>query len=67
MQDSVECAGPQKYNGESPVFTRCMVLEIQLFHQTVPQCSPLRGLRGEGGADQNECVILNSGGSLNLS
>ena len=31
MQDSVECAGPQKHNGESPVFIRCIVLELQLF------------------------------------
>jgi len=31
MQDSVECAGPQKHNGESPVFIHCMILEIQLF------------------------------------
>ena len=31
MQDSVECAGPQKHNGESPVFICCMVLEIRLF------------------------------------
>ena len=31
MQDSVECAGPQKHNGESPVSIRCMVIEIQLF------------------------------------
>jgi len=31
MQDSVECAGPQKHNGESPMFIHCMILEIQLF------------------------------------
>ena len=31
MQYSVECAGPQKHNGASPVFIHCMVLEIQLF------------------------------------
>jgi len=31
MQDSVEYAGPQKHNGEIPVITHCMVLEIQLF------------------------------------
>jgi len=31
MQDSVECAGPQKHNGESPVFIHCMILDIQLF------------------------------------
>jgi len=30
MQDSGEFAGPQKHNGESPVFIHCMVLEIQL-------------------------------------
>ena len=31
MQDSVECVGLQKHNGESLVFIHCMVLEIQLF------------------------------------
>jgi len=31
LQDSVECAGPRKHNGESLVFVHCMVLEIQLF------------------------------------
>ena len=30
-KDSVECAGPQKRNGESPVFIHWMILEIQLF------------------------------------
>jgi len=28
MMYSVECAGPQKHNGESPVFIHCMILEI---------------------------------------
>jgi len=31
MKDLVECAGPQKHSGESPVFILCVVLEIQLF------------------------------------
>jgi len=29
VQDSVECAGPQKHNGENPVFIHWMVHEIQ--------------------------------------
>jgi len=29
MQDSLECAGPQKHNGESLVSIHCMVIEIQ--------------------------------------
>ena len=33
MQDLVECADPQKHNGESLVIIHCMVLEIQLFLQ----------------------------------
>ena len=36
MQDSLECAGPQKHNGESLAFIRCMVLEIQLFFLIPP-------------------------------
>jgi len=36
VQDPVECAGPQKHSGESPVFIRCMVLEIQLFFLITP-------------------------------
>jgi len=39
MQDSVECAGPQKYNGKSPVFIHWMVLEIQtLFRMSSTKC-----------------------------
>ena len=28
IQDSVEFAGPQKHNGESPVFILCIVPEV---------------------------------------
>jgi len=28
IQDSVECAGPQKHSGESPGFMHSVVLEI---------------------------------------
>ena len=39
VQDSVECAGPQKHNGEYPVFIHWMVLEIQpLFWMSSTEC-----------------------------
>ena len=31
MQISLECAGPQRHSGESPVSVHCAVLKIEMF------------------------------------
>jgi len=39
VQDSLECAGPQKHNGESPVYIHRMVHIIQLlFRMSSTKC-----------------------------
>jgi len=58
MQDSLECAGPQRHNGESPVSIHCMVIEIQpLFWTSSTKCdASMKHDALLDGISKNSCI-----------